>query len=130
MIYRFMLRLATLTAETEEYTDAIRQRRGWLTDYNIRHNFSSAARVDDLLGENYRLLNSVSNLARTAASTLTEAYDHWTYGEFVEQRIFPMLEELKRLERAGEGLKKRRVWSQRPLPYLKPFEVLGIDEKT
>ncbi|EAA08649.6 AGAP004270-PA [Anopheles gambiae str. PEST] len=130
MIYRFILRLATLTTETEEYTDAIRQRRGWLTDYNIRHNFSSAARVDDLLGENYRLLNAVSNLARTAASTLTEVYDHWTYGEFIEQRIFPMLEELKRLERAGEGLKKRRVWPQRPLPYLKPFEVLGIDEKT
>uniref|UniRef100_A0A182NCW9 Uncharacterized protein n=1 Tax=Anopheles dirus TaxID=7168 RepID=A0A182NCW9_9DIPT len=130
MIYRFMLRLVTLKTETEEYTDAIRQRRGWLTDYNIRHNFSSAARVDDLLGENYRLLNSVSNLARTAASTLAEVYDHWTYGEFIEQRIFPMLEELKRLERAGDGLKRRRVWPQRPLPYLKPFEVLGIDEKT
>ncbi|XP_053680565.1 hexosaminidase D [Anopheles nili] len=130
MIYRFMLRLTTVMAETGEYSEAIRQRRGWLTDYNIRHNFSSAARVDDLLGDNYRLLNSVSNLARTAASTLADAYDHWTWGEFIEQRIFPMMEELKRLERAGKGLSKRRVWPQRPLPYLKPFEVLDIDEKT
>ncbi|XP_058059738.1 hexosaminidase D [Anopheles bellator] len=130
MIYRFMLRLTTLVAEANEYIEDTKQRRGWLTDYNIRHNFSSAARVDELLGENYRLLNSVSNLARNAASTLAEAYDHWTYGEFIEQRIFPILEELKRLERAGDGLRKRRVWPQRPLPYLKPFEVLGIDEKT
>ncbi|KFB51952.1 hypothetical protein ZHAS_00020120 [Anopheles sinensis] len=130
MIYRFMLRLTSVMAEVDEYSDGIKQRRGWLTDYNIRHNFSTGARVDDLLSDNYRLLNSVSNLARNAASTLAEAYDHWTYGEFIEQRIFPMMEELKRLERAGDGLKKRRYWPQRPLPYLKPFEVLGIDEKT
>ncbi|XP_049533546.1 hexosaminidase D [Anopheles darlingi] len=129
-IYRFALRLTALLAESNEYIEDIKQHRGWLTDYNIRHNFSSASRVDELLGENYRLLNSVSNLARNAGSTLAEVYDHWTYGEFIEQRIFPVLEELKRMERAGEALRKRRVWPQRPLPYLKPFEVLGIDEKT
>ncbi|XP_058824095.1 hexosaminidase D [Topomyia yanbarensis] len=130
VIYRFVLRLMTLMTEAKEYIDDVKQKRGWLTDYNVRHNFTSGTRVDDLLGEDYRLLNSITNLARNAASTLADVYDHWTSGEFIEQRIYPILAELKNLEHIGEGLKKRKTWPQRPLPYLKPFEALGIDEKT
>ncbi|XP_055606954.1 hexosaminidase D-like [Uranotaenia lowii] len=130
VIYRFMLRLMTLINEAKEYIDDVKQKRGWLTDYNVRHNFTSGTRVDDLLGEDYRLLNSITNLARNAASTLADVYDHWTSGEFIEQRIYPILAELKHLERIGDDLKKRKTWPQRPLPYLKPFEALGIDEKT
>lgn len=130
VIYRFMLRLMTLITEAKEYIDEVKNRRGWLTEYNIRHNFSSGTRVDDLLGEDYHLLNSITNLARNAASTFADVYDHWTSGEFIEQRIYPILAELKNLERIGESLKKRKTWPQRPLPYLKPFDVLGIDEKT
>ncbi|XP_062559423.1 hexosaminidase D [Armigeres subalbatus] len=130
VIYRFMLRLMTLMTEAKEYIDEVKNKRGWLTEYNIRHNFSSGTRVDDLLGEDYHLMNSITNLARNAASTLADVYDHWTSGEFIEQRIFPIMAELKNLERIGESLKKRKTWPQRPLPYLKPFDALGIDEKT
>lgn len=36
------------------------------------------------------------------------------------------MSELKYLEKTGESLKMRKTWPQRPLPYLKQLELLGV----
>ena len=43
------------------------------------------------------------------AEGLEEMYDHWTIGEYIEQRIYPLINELKNLEKVGDSLRMRKV---------------------
>jgi len=62
---------------------------------------------------------------------MEEMYDHWTIGEYIEQRVYPIINELKNLERAGDSLRMRKIYPVRPLPYLEKYlKELGITQKT
>ena len=54
-IFRFIQRLASLNSEAREFIDTIKYQRGWLSAYNIRHNFSSPTRILELLDDQPRL---------------------------------------------------------------------------
>lgn len=128
-IFRFIQRLASLNAEAREFIDTIKHQRGWLSDYNIRHNFSSPTRIMELLDDQPRLLASLTNLCKNLIEAMYEVYDHWSIGEYVEQRIYPIINELRNLEKVGDNLKMKKTWPQRPLPYLKQLESLGVSPK-
>ncbi len=129
-VFRFINRISALVSESREFIDSIKLSRGWLSDYNIRHNFSSPTRIQELLDDQPRLLASMTNLAKNTIDSMWEVYDHWTIGEYVEQRIYPIISELKNLEKIGENLKMKKTWPQRPLPYLKQLEMLGVSQKS
>lgn len=100
--------------------------------FNNRHNFTSASRISELLEDQPRLLASLINLARSLAEAMEEMYDNFTVGEYIEQRIYPLVNDLRNLEKVGESLKLRKVFPVRPLPYLEKFinKELGITQKT
>lgn len=130
-VFRYINRLSSLVTEAREFIDSIKFSRGWLSDYNIRHNFTSPTRVLELLDDQPRLQASLTNLARSVSEGMEEMYDHYTIGEYIEQRIYPLINELKNLEKVGDSLRMRKVFPIRPLPYLEKFlNEIGITQKT
>lgn len=83
----------------------------------------------ELLDDQPRLLASLTNLCKNLIEAMFEVYDHWSIGEYVEQRIYPIINELRNLEKVGDNLKMKKTWPQRPLPYLKQLESLGVSPK-
>jgi hexosaminidase len=129
-VFRYLNRFSILATEAREFMDSIKYSRGWLSDYNIRHNFTSPTRVLELLEDQPRILASLINLARSLAESMDEIYDHFTIGEFFEQRVYPLVNELKNLEKVGESLRMRRIFPVRPLPYVEKFmKEIGITQK-
>lgn len=116
-IFRFVHHLTAITSEAREYIDSLKFNRGWMTEYNIRHNFSSPIRVDELTVDASRLKNSLETLASNAEEAMQDVYDKWTIKEFIELHIQPLMDELKKVEQKGDILSKFRVWPRRPLPY-------------
>lgn len=131
-LFRYINRLSSLVAEARSsFIDSIKFSRGWLSDYNIRHNFTSPTRVLELLEDQPRLQASLTNLARSVSEGMEEMYDHWTIGEYIEQRIYPLINELKNLEKVGDSLRMRKIFPVRPLPYLEKFlREIGITQRT
>ncbi|XP_037036427.1 hexosaminidase D isoform X2 [Bradysia coprophila] len=116
-IFRFVHHLTAVTSETREYIDSLKYKRGWMTEYNIRHNFSSPIRVDELTADAMRLKNSLDTLANNANEAMHDVYDKWTIKEFIELHIKPLMDELNDIEKKGSILSQFKVWPRRPLPY-------------
>lgn len=116
-IFRFVHHLTSITTETREYLDALKFKKGWMTEYNIRHNFSSPIRVGELTADATRLKNSLSSLANNAEKAMQDVYDEWTVKEFIELHMKPLMDELRQIEVKGSILLKFKVWPRRPLPY-------------
>lgn len=114
---RYALRLTSTLTEARQYINDMKYKRGWLTTYNIRHNFSSPIRVEELIGDAFRLESSLSSMAKNAVESMIEVFDKWTIDEFLEQTIMPVLEELQKMQKEADQLMSRRVWPKRPLPY-------------
>lgn len=133
-VFRLINRLSILTSEAHDFINAIKFSRGWLSDYSIRHNFTSSSRVSELLIEQPRILASLVNLARTLSEVMDEMYDNFTIVEYIEQKIYPLVNEFRNLEKVSESLKMRTIFPVRPLPYgphLEKFiKELGITQKT
>lgn len=114
---RYAFRLVNVITECKQYLDNLNYKRGWITAYNIRHNFSSPIRVDELIGEAVRFDASLTAIAKNAAESLLEVFDKWTIDEFIEQTIMPLLDELQKMQDHAKQLTAMRVWPRRPLPY-------------
>lgn len=115
-IFRFVHHLTSVATETREYIDSLKFKNGWMTEYNIRHNFSSPIRVDELTMDAKRLKDSLSSLANNAEKAMQDVYDNWTIKEFIELQVKPLMDELSRIEIKGSILSKFKVWPRRPLP--------------
>lgn len=62
---------------------------GWMTPYNVRHNYSAPLRVTELTGDLPRLQRGLSSLARASVDALNDICDTYTIAEWIEQRIYP-----------------------------------------
>ncbi len=116
-IFRLVNHLSSIASEAREYIDSLKFKKGWMTEFNVRHNFSSPIRVDELTVDASRLKNSLSSLANNAEEAMRDVYDRWTIKEFIELHIKPLMDELSEIERKGNILTKFRIWPRRPLPY-------------
>lgn len=97
-----------------------------MTDYNVRHNFTSPLRVDELMLEQPRVYHSLVQLAHSANDALRDVFDAHTIAEWVEQRIYPDIKRLEQLAKDAAALKARKVWPRRPLPALADLGRLGV----
>lgn len=114
---RYVNRLENSLLEVQQYLLNMRFKRGWLTDINIRHNFSSPLRVDELAFDTSRHQTTLASLSRGAFDVFKDVYDNATISEFVEQTINPFLHDLHELDKSAQNLMNQRVWPRRPLPY-------------
>ncbi|XP_030374349.1 hexosaminidase D [Scaptodrosophila lebanonensis] len=116
LVYKYALRLQDKLMEVGVYLQQTRENSAWLSDYNIRHNFSSPLRVRELTARTPMLIEELLTMAREAQQLLWEVYDDHTVAEFVEQHIYPTITKLRQQLEQGQSLLQRRSWPQRPLP--------------
>ncbi|KAH1013050.1 hexosaminidase D [Dendroctonus ponderosae] len=124
--FKLMYRLHNVEEEAKEYIDTTTSQRGWMTAYNTKHKYSLPLRVDELVQDLPRVYHGMTNLARNAADALVGIMDNYTISEWIEQRIYPYIVELDKIQNSSFALKKVLYWPARPLPVLKELEKHGI----
>lgn len=124
--YRLTYRLHTSEAETLEFLRATKRQKGWLTDYNIRHNYSLPLRVDELTADLPRVYHGLLSLIKSAVDAMSEIFDEYTISEWIEQKIYPFITELEKLQNQTNVLKSLDNWPSRPLPPLKDLQKWGV----
>uniref|UniRef100_A0A034W755 Hexosaminidase D n=2 Tax=Bactrocera dorsalis TaxID=27457 RepID=A0A034W755_BACDO len=126
MVYKFALRLFEKLSELQNYLLHTQDRSAWMSEYNVRHNFSSPSRVYDVTHNTPLYINELSAMAREAYEVMFDVFDEYTVVEFVEQNIYPMIASLQRQLLEGQRLLQRRVWPQRPLPFSAELAQLNL----
>lgn len=140
-------RFLRIEKEIEEYAVLVRKRKGWMTDYSTRHNYSSPARVDELLRDMPYLASSLSAVARQTMESLRPIYDAHTVSEWMEQKILPLFQKLDRkllkvfaidfisddplcslleIQEDATNLKAQRTWPVRPLELYDRWDHYGV----
>lgn len=124
--FRLTYRLHNLENEALDFLKVTKQQKGWLTDYNIRHNYSLPLRVDEVTADLPRIYHGLVTLARSAVDAMEDVFDLFTITEWIEQRVYPYIVELEKIQNQSTVLRKVDVWPSRPLPPLKDLQRLGI----
>lgn len=124
--FKLTYRFSIARKEAVELIDVVRNKKGWMTPYNVRHNFSTPLRVEELMQDQPRIYHSMSSLGRSARETLSDVFDFYTIGEWVEQYIYPFVIALEEIQKDANTLKARRFWPRRPFPVLKDLQRYGI----
>nr|CAH7759213.1 unnamed protein product [Callosobruchus chinensis] len=115
-----------METESREFLDLVHRQKGWMTSYNIRHNYSLPLRVDEVLADMPRLYHAAISLAKIAADAMVGIFDNYTISEWIEQKIYPYILEFERIQNDSAVLKGVEHWPVRPLPIMKRFQRLGI----
>ncbi|XP_014250389.1 hexosaminidase D-like isoform X2 [Cimex lectularius] len=125
--FKLTYRLNNAEKEADELISMIRKQKGWMTDYNVRHNFSTSLRIDELMQDHPRIQHSMISLAKSAKDALVDVFDIHTIAEWIEQKIYPYVSELDQIEKDANALRARKVWPRRPFPLLNDlYNRLGI----
>ncbi len=98
----------------------------WLTDYNIRHNFSSPLRIDELMLDEGRIYSNVLSTIQSINDALEDVFDKYTIAEWIEQNIYPTARKMEELQKAVLNLKSMRTWPRRPLRPLNDLLRMGV----
>merc|ERR1719361_2962382 len=123
-IFKLTHNLATVQNEVSQYLQKYSAQEGWLTEYNMRHNYSSPFGVNEGLDEHGRISYLVTALIKQAQQALSEIYDDYTMTEWIEQKIYPLYKDLNDFKVRAESLKMRNTWPRRPFPILKGVQDL------
>ncbi|KAA0202662.1 hypothetical protein HAZT_HAZT011853 [Hyalella azteca] len=89
--------------------------KGWVSEYNIQHNFASPQHVEQGLQDLAMLLFEVRKLKVDAEKVLAEVYDEYTVHEWIEQNLLKLLNELSTLHKTCLRLLSITHWPRRPL---------------
>jgi len=103
-------------AEVDALVTISRETQGWLTNYNIRHNYSSPWRLSEALNGHTELLKSLAQYKDKTSKTLSSVFDKATVDEWVEQNIRPLQEKTEKLLQVVDKLTARNTWPRRPIP--------------
>lgn len=99
---------------------------GWLTPYNVRHNFTSPLRIQELMADEDRWYHSLISMIQSTSDALDEVFDRYTVTEWIEQNMYPTVLELEELQRTAQRLKAPQVWPRRPFAPLTDLQRLGV----
>lgn len=124
--FRLTYRLYVSEIEVMEYLTTTRRHKGWLTEYNARRNYSLPLRIEELTQDFSRVYHGLTTIARSAADTMNDVFDKFTIAEWVEQRIYPYILELEKIQNESSALKVTNIWENRPLKPLKDLKRLGV----
>lgn len=127
--FRLLYRLHTIEIDYNDFILVTTQNRGWMTSYNVEHEFSSPLRVDELMNDHSRIYRSLLSMVRPFQESMTGIFDKYTISEWIEQRIYPMIKELEKIHNEARDLKAKKTWPKRPLPMLKELLRIGVTER-
>ena len=125
-VFKLANSLERTQAEVSAYLRKAQGEQAWLTDFNVRRNYSSPFRVDEGLEEWGMHHASVVNLVRTAKTALMEVFDRYTTAEWIEQKIYPLYKDLLDLGEKAQKLRARTTWPARPHEPLPELRALGV----
>merc|ERR1712106_273906 len=118
--------LVTAEVEVGDFLHKVEKKKGWLTEYNRRHNMSSPFRINEVLEDWSRFQHEVVSLMRRANSALSEMFDHYTVSEWIEQKLYPMYSKLSHIRNEADTLRRVKYWPARPYEPLEALKGLGI----
>ncbi|KAK4315935.1 hypothetical protein Pmani_012865 [Petrolisthes manimaculis] len=87
---------------------------GWVTDYNIEHNFASPQHVEQGLQDLSMLLFDYRKLMTEAETALSDVYDEFTVREWISVNVRPTYSKLQKLLAATTKLQETKHWPRRP----------------
>ena len=88
---------------------------GWMTEYNVRHRFSSTRRVLEAMKGVHYMPGSLKSTEAQFDEVLSQYYDRWTTAEWIEQHVLPLQETVAALQERARALTQDTVWPRRPL---------------
>ncbi|XP_065349137.1 hexosaminidase D-like [Cloeon dipterum] len=89
--------------------------KGWMTEYNMKHNFSSPTYVEHATAELDRFRAELLYIERDIRSSMASVYDKYTAEEWVKSYIRPIGENLQQVYDARERILSKEDWPRRPL---------------
>ena len=144
--FKVTKQLMNLEVDVEEFFKKVQIKKGWLTEYNLRHNMSSPFRIDELMEDWSRTNHEVVSMMRQAKDALGEMFDRFTVAEWIEQKLYPHYHKLSAFREAADHLRRVTAWPSRsgscttwlglitifPRPYepLETLKGLGIGVET
>lgn len=99
-----------------------------MTNYNVEHEFASPLRVDELMSDHSRIYRSLLSMIRPFQESMSGIFDKYTISEWIEQRVYPMIKELEKIQKEAHDLKSKKTWPKRPFPMLKEMSRIGVTE--
>ena len=115
-----------IESEAVDYIKLVRKQKGWMTEYNVRRNYSLPLRIDEIVSDLPRVYHGLTSVARSAADAMADIFDNYTISEWIEQKIYPYVLDLEKIQKDSTALKRANTWAVRPLPPLKDLQRLGI----
>lgn len=114
-VFRLTLRQYDVAKSLDKYIFDITTHKGWMTEYNVNHNFSSPLRINEMLRDFSYYNSSLQMLQEAAIKALREVYDDDTVSEWIELNIYPYVKKMNEIWRKGQILRKYQTWPRRPL---------------
>ena len=75
LTYKFALRLYDKQIEVHNYLVHVQEKSAWMSDYNVRHNFSSPLRVHELTANTPSLIDDLATMAKEAHTVMADVFD-------------------------------------------------------
>lgn len=87
---------------------------GWITDYNIKHSFSSPQHVVSALLELDHIEQEFLEIDEEITNSMLEIYDNYTVNEWRETYLEPLRKQILYLLKAKDRLLSKKSWPRRP----------------
>ena len=114
-LFSAVARYVVLQAKVDTlYTD-VTQRHGWLTMYNVRHNFSSPWRLLEARSKGQQLVQELTAFRNSTVLIMAQYFDQFTVDEWLEQKVDPLTEKMASLQHFVQVLVARNTWPRRPI---------------
>lgn len=101
--------------EVDILYDRIKDKEGWMTDWNVNHRYSSPWRVQETMKSATYLPGALRDLDTNARKVLALYIDRHAVEEWVEQNILPLRNRMEEIENIADTLTKDVVWPRRPV---------------
>lgn len=101
--------------EVESAAERIKNRDGWMTEYNVQHSYSSPWRVHESIKSVAYLPGALKTMEQQMAKSLSHFFDNHTVNEWLEQHIQPLLKQVDELMAMAKSLTVNVSWPRRPL---------------
>lgn len=92
--------------------------RGWGSRFNVKHNYSSAWYLDQMVDKINMYYNELSNVARSLRTELSKIFFEDAVDEFLYTYVDEDLEQLRELKQNALRMGNIKTFPARPFPIL------------